>query len=243
MSSGEGKAPGAKHRLLLVGATTALALMVLIVVTTARRDPILRSPDRDPNIDLPRVTYQAPTLPPVSKTATGTPTGSHAGTGTFAGILRDIMLGALLLLLLWLIVASAMSLMRRWREHRRVRRAGPLPEVDDAVLDSVAQATGRQQQLILEGTPSNAIVACWVDLEHAVAAAGVERRPSETSAELTIRVLDALDIDRPALRDLGALYREARFSAHQLTEQERASARDALTALHRSLRATTEERV
>lgn len=242
MSSGESAARGAKHRLLLVGAATALALMVLIVVTTARRDPILQSPDRDPDIHLRHGTYRAPTLLG-GGTAAPSRRSTPASAMDFGGILLDVVLGALLLLLLWLLVASAMSLIRRWQELRRVRREGPLPEVDDAVLDSVAQATRRQQQRILEGTPSNAIVACWVDLEHAVAAAGVERRPSETSAELTIRVLDALDVDRSALRALGALYREARFSAHPLTEQERASARDALAALHRSLPALAEEHV
>lgn len=208
--------------------------MVLVVVTTARRDPILQSPDRDPDIHLRHATFRAPTLPGGGPKQ-GTRRPSPPTAIDFGGILLDVVLGALLLLLLWLAIASMRSLIRRWREQRRVRREGPLPDVDDAVLDSVAQATRRQQQRILEGTPANAIVACWVDLEHAVAAAGVQRRPSETSAELTIRVLDALDVDQPSLRTLGALYREARFSAHPLTEQHRASARDALVTLHRSL--------
>nr|WP_246336281.1 DUF4129 domain-containing protein [Flexivirga oryzae] len=134
-------------------------------------------------------------------------------------------------------------MIKRWRHRLKVQREGPLPEVDDALLDAVSEVTRRQQQQLLEGVPSNAIVACWVDLERAVASVGVERRPSETSAELTIRVLDTLDVDRRALRTLGALYREARFSAHSLTEQDRRSAVDALSALHRSLPAALQERV
>lgn len=217
--------------------------MVLIVVTTARSAPILRSPDRDPNLHIGYGRYTAPTLPggpPGSKSPP--PANAHAGS-VIGTILLDVLLGLLLLGLLWILAAIVVSLVRRWRERRRVSAMGPLPEVDDAVLDAIATATRRQADRLREGEPSNAVVACWVDLEQSVAAAGVARRPSETSAELTIRVLDALDVDRRALRTLGALYREARYSAHPLTEQDRTTALEALRTLRRSLPADAQERV
>lgn len=215
--------------------------MVLIVVTTARRPPILQRPDRNPDLHITYGRFQAPTMP--GGTATTPNESMQRGAEAFSSIVLYIVLTALLAVAVWLVITIAMSLIRRWRERSRVHHQGELPEVDDAVLDAVSQATGRQQQQLHEGTPSNAVVACWVDLEQAVREVGVERRPSETSAELTIRVLDALDVDRRALRTLGSLYREARFSAHPLTEEDRRSAIDALNALHRSLPTGVREQV
>ena len=216
--------------------------MVLIVVTTASRTPILRRPHRDPNIPIQHATFKAPTPSGATDWQTPNPAAQH-GAHALGVALAEILVGLVLLGLLWLLVAIAVSVIRRWQHRRRVAQQGALAEVDDAVLDAVTEAAGRQQQRILEGAPSNAVVACWVDLEQAVAQVGVERRPSETSAELTIRVLDALDVDRRALRTLGALYREARYSKHPLTEDDRASAQQALATLHRTLLATTGERV
>jgi hypothetical protein len=228
--------------MLLVAAGTALALMVLVVVTTAKRPPVLQRPDRNPNLHITYGRFRAPTVPGGSL-APATRNPRQQGAEAFSTVILDIVLALALAVIVLLIVAIAMSLVRRWRHRLKVRREGPLPDVDDAVLDAVSEVTQRQQQQLLEGRPSNAIVACWVDLERAVGAAGVERRPSETSAELTIRMLDALDVDLRALRTLGALYREARFSAHPLTEDDRRSAVDALAALHRSLPAAQQEKV
>ncbi|WP_188835203.1 DUF4129 domain-containing protein [Flexivirga endophytica] len=242
MSSGEDQPPkGRDRRLLLVAAGTALSLIVLIVITTARNTPILHAPERDPNIHIRYGTYTPPTPPGGTRSYQTRPSRQH-GSSALGTVLTDVMLGLLLLGLLWVLAAVVVSLIRRWRHRRHVQHAGPLPDVDDAVLDAVTEATHRQRQRLHEGTPSNAIIACWVDLEQSVAAAGVRRRPSETSAELTIRVLDALDIDRPSLRTLGALYREARYSQHPVSETDRAAALKALHTLQRSL-PTTQERV
>lgn len=230
--------------MLLVGAGTALALMVLVVVTTASRSPILQRPDRDPNIHIPHgILRPSSSTSPGAGATNSTRNAADGMSNTVGNIFLVVVLVLLLLVALWLVVAVTLAAVRRWRQRRRIEHTGPLPEVDDAVLDAIARAAGRQQRQILEGDPSNAVVACWVDLEQAVAQAGVERRPSETSAELTIRVLDALEVDRRALRTLGALYREARYSAHPLTEQQRVSAQEALAALHRSLPLGTRDRV
>lgn len=213
--------------------------MVLIVVTTARRPPILQSPERDPNLHVRYGTFKPPTLLG-GATAQPTDTMSQHLAATIGHIVLGVMLVLALLVLLWLIVAIAVAAIRRRRLRLRISREGPLPEADDAVLDAVGRATRRQQRLLQDGAPSNAIVACWVDLEQAAGAAGVSRRPSETSAELTIRMLDEFDVDHRALRTLGRLYREARYSAHPITERDRQSARAALDALHRSLPAVAD---
>ena len=91
--------------------------------------------------------------------------------------------------------------------------------------------------------PRNAIVECWLRLEAAVIAAGVERAPSDTSAELTERVLASCQVDGAAISTLAALYREARFSEHPMGEESRRSAIDALGVVHHSLRADVGPRV
>lgn len=221
--------------MLLVAAGSALALIVLIMVTTARHTPLVRRPTSDPSIHIGGTGRVTPPTFPGGQTAQTPNPASTQASHVFGQVMVDVLLGLLSLLVLWLLIAAVIALIRRWRAATEVRHSGPLPDVEDAVIDAVSEAAGRQQQVMFEGTPTNAIVACWVDLEHAVGAAGVERQPSETSAELTIRVLDALDVDRAALRTLGALYREARFSAHPLTEDDRRAAYDALGVLHRSL--------
>lgn len=225
----------------LVAAGTALALMVLIVVTTAQSTPILHSPDRDPDVGFTfhRTGFTPPSFPGArSRQPDGK--GAQEGSHILGTIFRDVLLALVVLGLLWATVSVTVAVVRRWRRRRRRTRQDDLPEMDDAVLVAVDLVTRRQEQQLHEGAPSNAVVACWVDLEQSVAGAGVQRRPSETSAELTIRVLDALDVDRGSLRTLGALYREARYSAHPLTEHDRTAALDALRTLRRSLPAAPE---
>ena len=89
--------------------------------------------------------------------------------------------------------------------------------------------------LLRTGAPRNAIVAAWLDLETSVAATGLPRDPAETSTEFTERVIGAWDVDRLRLGDFAALYREARFSVHELGEAHRERALLDLETLHTDL--------
>jgi hypothetical protein len=62
-------------------------------------------------------------------------------------------------------------------------------------------------------------------------AAGVEPRQSDTPDEFVRRVLESAQVRPAPLRELAELYREARFSAHPMTETDRAAARTALRAV------------
>jgi hypothetical protein len=79
-------------------------------------------------------------------------------------------------------------------------------------------------------------------LERAVDDAGFRRRPADTSTELVERVLAESLVDDRALTELAALYREARFSDHQLGEQRRDAAIAALDAVHDGLRSVVDDR-
>jgi len=148
---------------------------------------------------------------------------------------------AVIQLVVAVLVGWILALMARyaWRSFPRVstravvrRPLTALPPVPDELVDS---ADGRLARL-QEGSPRNAIVACWVDLEEAAAGAGLPRRPYETSAEYTVRVLRTWDIAPDAMGALAELYREARYSRHPLTEAHRQAAVDRLTAVHDDLR-------
>ncbi len=138
------------------------------------------------------------------------------------------------------IVLAVVGLVTAWRRRPRLRwhrqrSTDPgfevLPDVAAAVVDEAAA----QRAELLTGEPRNAIVRCWLRLEHDVATAGLSRHPADTSAEFTERVLAAYSVDDEAIRELATRYREARFSEHTLDETSRRSALEALDRLHRSL--------
>ena len=141
------------------------------------------------------------------------------------------VLGGIALALLLAVVVLAI------RVNRRRRRAAP-PESarkapDRALLTD--RRAAHQARMLRKGSPREAIIATWLDLERLVAAAGVPRRPSETSSELVVRVLDDREVPAAALTDLAALFREARFSTHEPTEALRERAAGALDAVHAAL--------
>lgn len=137
------------------------------------------------------------------------------------------------------IVATVVFLVARelWR-----RRPEPVaqPEAGAAAIDTLPEVllegAGDRMEHLATGAPTDAIVACWVRLEEEVVAAGLKEDPSRTSSEVVADVLGDYDVDAGALAELAALYREARFSEHALTESHRARARDALTTVHVDLR-------
>lgn len=120
------------------------------------------------------------------------------------------------------------------RPQRRTAAAFEvLPE--ERVAQALAADAVARLEAVEQGEVRNGIVRCWARLEDAVADAGLPRARHETSAEFTVRVLHALDLDPHAIGELARLYREARFSEHELGEDSRARARESLLALERDL--------
>jgi hypothetical protein len=150
-------------------------------------------------------------------------------------LLLTLLLVAVVAGALWLVVAAVRALIAR-------RPEPPRPELDLALLDeparvarSMAEDADEQDALLRDGEPRNAIVAAWHRFEVQGARAGVARRPSETSSEFALRVLDLVDADAGPVTRLAELYREARFSDHPITEDHRAEALAALAGIRQSL--------
>jgi Domain of unknown function (DUF4129) len=153
----------------------------------------------------------------------------------------ELLTGAVVLFL-------AGRLLRRLRQawlarRRRLRRLRPA-EVEFEVLGSAAHvaavlaedADEQRALLSVVGEPRNAIVECWQRFEQQAVRAGAHRRPWQTTAEFVLEVLDLVGADRGAVARLADLYREARFSDHSMTDEDRGAALTALDEIHASLR-------
>ena len=146
-------------------------------------------------------------------------------------------------LLAAVVVVAIVRAARGWRGLRlrpgRPRRAtGPidaLPEVPATTADLEVDVDAARA-VLAHGTPRNAIVACWMRLEHDAAAAGLVRATAETSAEFVERVVATASVDPAPIGELAALYREARFSRHDLDDGHRARAVAALDRVALALR-------
>jgi hypothetical protein len=149
-----------------------------------------------------------------------------------------VAVGVLLVRWAWIVVTGWWQI---WRERNRERRIDP--SVAGAALEGGTDGPPVTFDLevrlsaLRRGTPRNAIVACWCELEDDVAAAGIQRSAAETTAEYTERVLAGASVDAAAVVALADAYREARFSSHPLDDLARERAVSALRRVHASLRA------
>lgn len=155
--------------------------------------------------------------------------------------LPDVVSSVLqLALLAGAIALAAITLRYFWRNRPdlRWRRRGPAPAFDVVadVATAITDDAAAQHAALRTGAPRNAIVACWLRLESAVVDAGCRRSPADTSADLTQRVLSDFAVDAQAITELADLYREARFSAHDMDESARGRAIRSLDQVHDDLR-------
>lgn len=218
-----------------VAAWVAAAVAVVgALLLTAVGDPVQLMRPR-PDVSVSRTTP----VPPLPSTTVAPPRVFATGTGEpigplspFVALMVQIVAVLAIVVVLGVIVALIRSVWRRPQFISRPAADFVAPELPEELLDS----SGARLALLATGEPRNAIVAAWLSLETATAATGLAREPAETSTEYTARVLHTWDIDPRSLADLGALYREARFSRHPLTEEHRRRAMRDLTTLHEDLR-------
>ena len=145
-----------------------------------------------------------------------------------------VMLASVLSVLRWLLT-------RTWRRGRERDPDEIAFETlgAPALARAVSRGATAQRRVLDEGSPRNAIVECWHLFEQQAASAGVRRAAWETSSEYTLRVLDDLTTDTAAVVELADLYRDARHSQHEITEDSRARARAALDRIYASMHVPT----
>jgi hypothetical protein len=111
--------------------------------------------------------------------------------------------------------------------RRRASRAGDRADVAEQLADALDDTL---DDLRAEPDARRAVVAAFARLERAAAAAGVPRAAAETADEYVPRVLSELEVDVHAVRALGHLFAEAKFSQHAI---DTAMKMDAIAALER----------
>ena len=195
-------APWWARAIALLAALALLALPVAAIVMLARSRRGAR----------PR-TAPAPVVPVIPHPAGSAP---PAGAGTAAVFV------AVALAMVAALVVAALWLRRRAQaggtSHRQAAEPAPLAAAVAAGSTALGAAAGARQ----------AIIACYAAMEDTLAAAGSPRRVADTPEELLRRAEGDGIIRTPAARTLTALFREARFSPHQLAGNQRQAARAAL---------------
>jgi hypothetical protein len=230
---------------LAVGSVAVIALLVVLLVTWASTigpSGVLRGTGPD-QAQVPTATDSSSTSAPEDPETVPPPAESTGSSPAWVRLLALLLNVAAVVALVAFLLYSGRAGVRRWQVRRlRRRRVAETDSVDFEVIEPPARVAREmladaqdQRRTLLEGSPRNAVVACWHRFETQGGAAGIERRPWETSSEYTLRMLDLVDAYEPAVSRLGALYREARFSEHELTEADRQDAIEALDTIHRTI--------
>lgn len=167
-------------------------------------------------------------------TAEAVPTADAAGAaGSSAASTHPLpsWIGATVgvLCLAFVVVVAGMLSWYLFRDRLRVRSAplvstadGAAPARTEAVVAAVDAGLDRLGDA--DADPRRAVIACWVRLEEAAAAAGTPRRPGDTPTDLVGRLLLAHRVSHPVLDEFAAVYREARYATHVVDERMRAAA-------------------
>jgi hypothetical protein len=185
-----------------------------------------------------------PTIPTFGQGATDYPdpagTAAHpveGGLPDWAGKASLVVLGVIAAVLLVMVVVALIRDQVRRRDRRLVRRPRtitPTSTTEDLVA---ALDAGLLDLSDTDLDPRRAVIACWVRLEQAAAAAGTPRHPGDTPTDLVGRLLAEQHVDAAVLAAFAEVYREARYATHTVDDRMRAQARDALQRLRADLSA------
>jgi hypothetical protein len=215
---------------------TVLGLLFLAALAATRSEPQLEriSPEAEPTNDAPPLLPPAPEATAAGQTPPGAAepaTGLPDWVGTAALVVLSVAGAVLVALVVWAIV--------RDQARRRNRRAGPRVPVRQeprTAEDLVAALDAGLEELSdSDRDPRRAVIACWVRLEQAAAAAGTPRHPGDSPTDLVGRLLREQQVDAGVLAALLEVYRQARYATHTVDDQMRFQARSALQRLRADL--------
>jgi hypothetical protein len=143
------------------------------------------------------------------------------------------------LVLLGAVLAALVAFLLVQRAQRRASSAGtpaePPPSLDEVLADTL-------DDLRCEPDPRRAVIASYARLERALAAAGHPRRQSDAPGEYLARVLHEAEVSPDAVARLTVLFARAKFSQHEVAEEMRGDAIEALEQVREDLRAAERAR-
>lgn len=217
------------RRAYVVAGLVALVVVGTLVLSATAAHPLLGASHLTPVGPTRLPTHAPPSTPP----ATASDSSQFP---------RWITVGATVLILLYAVsLLLLIALHRRGRPEPAESHITAAPDdPDDGVWQTLlsaqlSEAAAEQLVDIGLGTARDAIIACWLRLHAATRQAGLVPATYETPQEFTERTLRQLHVDESAVTTLAELYREARFSAHPMSDTQRQQAADALALLAREL--------
>jgi hypothetical protein len=206
-----------------------LALLFLASLAATRSAPQLErfNPDAAPTAEV------APLLPP-SPEENVPPSTAPAQAGgelpDWTGTVALVLLGVLGVLVIGLVAWALLRHQLGRRGNRKGRLDPRRPEPSTAEDLVAALDAGLQELSDTDRDPRRAVIACWVRLEQAAAAAGTPRHAGDSPTDLVARLLAEQRLDAGVLTPFAAVYRQARYATHTVDDQMR---RQATTALER----------
>ncbi|MFI7546372.1 DUF4129 domain-containing protein [Actinoplanes sp. NPDC049599] len=179
----------------------------------------------------------APLLPPSPEPLRPSQQPAEAGgelpdwTSTVALVILGVLAVIVLGLVGWALVRQTLS-----RRGSRTGRRDPRRTESSTAEDLVAALDAGLQELSdTDRDPRRAVIACWVRLEQAAAAAGTPRHAGDSPTDLVARLLAEQRLDAGVLTPFAAVYRQARYATHTVDDQMRRQARSALERLRSDL--------
>lgn len=212
-----------------------LGLLFLASLAATRSEPQLERINREAPTQ--EAAPLLPTEPRIDEQPSpGTGSGAEPATG-LPGWLSTAAIAVLCIAALALIVLIVRAIVRDQtrrrgrREPKRGDRADPNTAEDlVAALDA-----GLEELSDADRDPRRAVIACWVRLEQAAAAAGTPRHAGDSPTDLVGRLLREQQVDAGVLAALLEVYRQARYATHTVDDQMRSRARSALERLRADL--------
>ncbi len=221
------------ERRLVAGAATGVAMVLLVLAASSGQVRLWITPPGDVRPLSIGSAGPLDTVAPPDSVPPDRGDPNHWGDAILQ-LLGVVLIVLAVTTVMWMVRADMWPGLGRYRvRERSVRQVTALPEVPERELAVDVDAARRA---LAGGSPRNAIVACWMQLECDAAAAGLSRDAAETSAEYVERVVTASSIDPAPIRELAALYREARFSDHELGDDHRTRALVTLNRVEAVLR-------
>lgn len=144
-----------------------------------------------------------------------------------------VLLAVLIGMMVWVLARDLVK--KRSMRAMPARRARPgQTSAQDVVA---ALDAGLVDLSDADSDPRRAVIACWLRLEQAAAAAGTPRQATDTPTDLVTRLLAGHHISADVLARFADVYREARYATHTVDERMRTQAREALQRLRAELTA------
>lgn len=121
------------------------------------------------------------------------------------------------------------------------RSAAPEPRGQNLQDELIQTIDTTIEDLRREGDARKAVIASYASMERTLASHGFARIPAEAPLEYLGRILETLEVRPDAVGSLTNLFEYAKFSRHDIGEQMKESAIEALLAIREDL--SVEERV